>query len=154
MKRSKKGILIAASAGYVGYMPVVPGTFGTFVGLLPAFALSRFENYYISLFLLVLFILSAIWAAGRAEQEVGAVDPGCIVIDEVAGIMVALSGLPFEWLPVTAGFLMFRCLDMIKPFPIRQIEKNLSGGLGIVADDVAAGVAVNILLRIGFCLFS
>ena len=142
--------MMAATGGYVGYLPVVTGTFGTVVGLLPVYVLSRFENHFISLFLLAVFAVFAVWTAGRAEQAIGTDDPGCIVIDEIAGIMVTLWGLPFEWQPVVAGFLIFRCLDMIKPFPIRQLERNLSGGVGIVTDDVAAGVVANIVLRIIF----
>lgn len=150
MKRPQSVMVMAATGGYVGYLPVVPGTFGTVAGLLPVFVLSRVENHFISLILLIFFIGLAIWTAGRAEQQIGVTDPGCIVIDEIAGIMVTLWGLPFDWWPVITGFLIFRCLDMIKPFPIRQIEKNLSGGLGIVADDVAAGVVANIVLRFIF----
>ncbi len=150
MKIKQRFIMMSATGGYVGNLPVVPGTFGTMVGLLPAFALSLLENAYIGLVLIVLFILVSIWISERAEQALGTVDPGCIVIDEIAGIMVTLWALPFEWPVVLTGFLVFRCLDMIKPFPIRQIEKNLSGGLGIVVDDVAAGVAAHIILRIIF----
>ena len=72
------------------------------------------------------------------------------MIDEIAGILVGLWGLPFALWPVLAGFIVFRFLDMLKPFPIRQLEKNLSGGLGIVADDVLAGVITNIVLRLIF----
>ena len=143
-------IMMAATGGYAGYAPVVPGTFGTVVGLLPAFILSLVGNCFIGLVLIALFILLAIRISDRAEQALGTVDPGCIVIDEIAGIMVTLWCLPFNWPTVLAGFLIFRCLDMIKPFPIRRIEKRLSGGLGIVADDVVAGVAAHILLRIIF----
>jgi phosphatidylglycerophosphatase A len=147
MKKSPNVILMAATGGYVGYLPVVPGTFGTVAGLLPVYALSRLDAGT-ALIVLALTIGLAIWTAGRAEQKIGATDPGCIVIDEIAGIMVTLWGLPFEWLPVTVGFLLFRCLDMTKPFPIRQIEKKLPGGLGIVADDVAAGIIAHVLLRL------
>ncbi len=139
-----------ATGVYSGYLPVVPGTFGTVVGLLPAFALSRIDHVAISLVLLGLSILLAVWTAGRAEQKIGGKDPGCIVIDEIAGVMTALWGLPFTWLPVTVGFVVFRCLDMAKPFPIRQLDRNLSGGSGIVADDIAAGIITNIILRLIF----
>jgi len=149
MKKSANIILMAATGCYVGYMPVVPGTFGTIAGLLPAYGLSWFQ-LYISLLLLAGFSLLAVWTAGRAEKALGVTDPGCIVIDEIAGIMVALWGLPFTWQPVLTGFLLFRVLDMTKPFPIRRIEQKLPGGLGIVADDVAAGVAVNLILRVIF----
>lgn len=138
---------MAATGGYVGYLPVVPGTFGTLAGLLPVYLISLLGNGP-ALIVLALTIGLAVWTAGRAEKQIGATDPGCIVIDEIAGIMVTLWSLPFEWLPVTAGFFIFRCLDMLKPFPIRQIEKKLPGGFGIVADDVVAGLIAHVLLRI------
>ena len=150
MKVSQKMIMLAATGGYAGYAPVVPGTFGTVVGLLPAFLLSLVGSCSISSVLLVLFVLLSIRISDRAEQILGTVDPGCIVIDEIAGIMVTLWCLPFNWPTVLAGFVFFRCLDMIKPFPIRYVERRLSGGLGIVADDVVAGVAAHIVLRIVF----
>jgi phosphatidylglycerophosphatase A len=146
MKRPRSITLMAATGGYVGYLPVVPGTFGTLAGLFPVYLLSLLGDGT-ALMAVALTIALAVWTAGRAEKEINASDPGCIVIDEIAGIMVTLWSLPFEWLPVIAGFLIFRCLDMIKPFPIRQIERKLSGGVGIVADDIVAGVIAHVLLR-------
>ena len=100
MKLSSHLIRVAATGGYVGYLPVVPGTFGTVVGLLPAYALYRMNNCFFGLIVLALFIGAAVWVAGRAEREIGVPDPGCIVIDEIAGIMLTLWYLPFGWLPV------------------------------------------------------
>lgn len=77
-------------------------------------------------------------------------DPGEIVIDEIAGIIITLAGIPLTVLSVIIGFFLFRFLDILKPFPIRNLEKKLSGGVGIVMDDVAAGVMANIALRIIF----
>jgi phosphatidylglycerophosphatase A len=75
-------------------------------------------------------------------------DPGCIVIDEIAGIMVTFIGLPFNITTAVPGFLIFRLFDILKPFPIRYIERKLSGGAGVVLDDVAAGIYSNLSLRV------
>ena len=74
-------------------------------------------------------------------------DPGCIVIDEIVGIMVTFIGLPFNMVNLVLGFVFFRVIDILKPYPIRSMEKKLSGGAGIVLDDVAAGIYSNLLLR-------
>ena len=97
--------------------------------------------------LTLIFILCAIWIASEAEKILKTEDPGCIVIDEIAGIILTLSGLPFNITSVTAGFLVFRALDIWKPYPIRFLENKLSGGIGIVLDDVAAGILSNLILR-------
>jgi phosphatidylglycerophosphatase A len=88
--------------------------------------------------------------AHEAEIILKAEDPGCIVIDEVAGMLVTLIGLPFNMISVFGGFLIFRILDIWKPYPIRFLERKLSGGVGIVMDDVVAGVLGNIILRVSF----
>ena len=85
-----------------------------------------------------------------AEKILKQNDPGCIVIDEIAGIMVTFLSLPFNTITVIAGFLIFRFFDILKPFPIRPIERKLAGGTGIVMDDLLAGVYSNIALRLLF----
>ncbi len=75
-------------------------------------------------------------------------DPAAVVIDETAGMGVVFAGLPFSLPLAAAGFIMFRCFDIIKPFPIKWLEERLSGGLGVVADDLAAGLICRILLGI------
>jgi phosphatidylglycerophosphatase A len=97
-----------------------------------------------------IFIIFAILIAHDAEKILKKDDPGCIVIDEIAGLMVALFGLPFNVIYAAAGFAIFRFFDILKPFPIRLIEKKLSGGTAIVMDDVAAGICTNLVLRILF----
>ena len=90
----------------------------------------------------------AIWVAQEAERQIKEKDPGCIVIDEIAGMMVTLLGLPFDPLTVVAGFLIFRILDIFKPFPARLLEKTIPGGAGVVLDDIAAGIWGNLVLRV------
>jgi len=91
--------------------------------------------------------LCATWIANEAEKVFNSKDPGCIVIDEIAGIILTLFGLPFNIISVAAGFFVFRVLDIWKPYPIRLLENKFSGGFGIVLDDVAAGILSNLILR-------
>jgi len=85
-----------------------------------------------------------------AEKILIQKDPGCIVIDEIAGIMIAFLGMPFNTISVAAGFITFRFFDILKPFPIRYMERRIAGGAGVVMDDLMAGVYSNIALRLLF----
>ena len=96
----------------------------------------------------LIFILLAIWISGAAAKTLKRKDPGCIVIDEIAGMVVTFIGLPFTLTTAVLGFILFRILDILKPFPISTIDQRLSGGLGIVADDVVAGIFANVIVRI------
>jgi phosphatidylglycerophosphatase A len=96
---------------------------------------------------ILFFIIFAVCIADAAEKILKQNDPGCIVIDEIAGMMVTLIGLPVSPITLVSGFIIFRILDILKPFPIRNIDKRIPGGLGVVADDVAAGIIANLLLR-------
>jgi phosphatidylglycerophosphatase A len=91
--------------------------------------------------------IAGIWSGTVAERVFGTTDPGAGVIDEVAGMLVTLVGLPFDWWTIGIGFFLFRLFDVIKPFPAGRFER-LPGGLGMVADDVMAGVYANMALRV------
>lgn len=93
-------------------------------------------------------ILGSVWIAGEAERLLGRRDAGCIVIDEIVGMLTALAGLPATLFNLSAGFVAFRVLDIIKPFPARYLDARVPGGWGIVLDDVVAGIYSNLLLRI------
>lgn len=138
---------ILASGLYAGKIPFAPGTFGTLAGLVPVYFLSLVSPLA-SLVILVLAVPVSIIVAHQAEKTFGTKDPGWIVIDEVVGIMAALWGLSFAPVPVAAGFLVFRLLDIAKPFPIKYLDQKLPGGAGIVADDLAAGIMTNLVLRL------
>lgn len=134
-----------------GDSPVAPGTAGSLAALLPCWVLSLLPLSVSALFLIA-FIVLAIWAAEAAEKILGQKDPGRIVIDEFAGMMTTLIGIQFTWQSALAGFFIFRAMDIVKPFPIRYLERAIPGGAGIVLDDVAAGIAAHLVLRF-FCLF-
>jgi phosphatidylglycerophosphatase A len=129
-----------------GYSPVVPGTAGSFVGLLLYWPIARLAPP-VQAALVVSLSLAGIWSAARVARAVRDEDPGIVVVDEFAGMWVSLLFLPLTPFTAAAGFVLFRVLDVIKPFPAKQFER-LPGGLGIVADDLMAGVYANLLLRL------
>jgi phosphatidylglycerophosphatase A len=147
MVLSEKFIILFATGGYVGNSPIAPGTVGSLWGVPLAFALSHLP-LGIATGILIVLMIGSIWVAGRSEALMGGKDPGAIVIDEVVGMAVALLGLPFAPATVIWGFILFRLLDIAKPFPIGWLDRRLNGGVGIVADDVAAGIFANLILRV------
>ncbi len=139
--------MAAATGGYIGYIPVAPGTFGSLLGLGLFWLVSHLPLWAALLFTAV-FAAAAVWVAHQAEILLRTQDPGQIVIDEIIGMMVALAALPVVPAVWVAGFLLFRFFDILKPFPIGYLEKKCPGGAGVVIDDVIAGVAANLLLRL------
>lgn len=135
-----------ATGGYVGYIPIAPGTFGSVVGLIAFWLLSFLELPFI-LLIMAIFAIFAIWIAHQAESMLQVEDPRQVVIDEIIGMMAALVALPALPLVWAAGFFFFRFFDILKPFPIGYLEKRCPGGLGIVIDDIIAGIAANLLLH-------
>ena len=123
----------------VGTLSRMPGTLGTAVALL-VFLLTGYN----SMPLIILIVAAGTVAANRYAREVSRDDPGEIVIDEVAGFFVSVWGLGRNFGIV--GFFLFRIIDIVKPFPVRQLEK-LPGGIGIMADDICGGIMVNVILR-------
>lgn len=149
MKLRERAILFLATGFYIGTIPFAPGTLGSFIGLPFCFFLSRL-NILVSLFWSIAFIGLAIWISSAAEKILSEEDPGQIVIDEIAGLIVTFMGLPFDLKTAIAGFMIFRALDIWKPFPIRMLEKKVRGGTGVVLDDVLAGIYSNLILRLAF----
>jgi phosphatidylglycerophosphatase A len=144
-----KAFMFLATGCFVGNIAFAPGTFGSLLGIPICLFLSRINLIY-AIWGTVFFILFAIWIAQRAADLLKLKDPGCIVIDEIAGLAVTFLGIPFNIVSIATGFVLFRLFDIFKPFPIRYLERNISGGAGIVLDDVAAGIYGNIMLRIIF----
>jgi phosphatidylglycerophosphatase A len=125
-----------------GYFPVGPGTAGSIAAILIAVALHTYAGSNRGTFLLLSIVLlaPAIWAAGRVAQYEFRKDPQIVVIDEVLGQWITLAGAStLNWKSFLAALLFFRLFDIWKPWPVRQLE-GLSGGTGIVADDVMAGL--------------
>jgi phosphatidylglycerophosphatase A len=141
-----KAILALSTWFGVGFLPVVPGTFASAAGSPLVWFVDRLGGILGAVFLAA-FLALAFWSADRAEKMAGQDDPREIVIDEVAGILVSLFLVPLSWLNLSLGFILFRVFDIWKPFPLRRAEK-LGGGLGIVLDDLLAGVYANLALRV------
>jgi phosphatidylglycerophosphatase A len=143
----KKGIAkLIATFFYVGYFPYAPGTLGTLAAV-PLYYLVSGLPYYFYIPFTVLFIILSVWAAGVAEDIFGEKDPGLIVADEVSGYLITMLFIPFSLTNLVIGFFLFRFFDIVKPPPSRQAE-SLSGGLGVVMDDVMSGIYANIALQI------
>lgn len=147
MKISDAAVLFVATGFNIGNIPFAPGTFGSILGLALCFVLAELK-FAVAVVCLLLFIALAVRIAAEAEKLLKKKDPGCIVIDEIAGMAVTLVGLPFNLTTALIGFIIFRFLDISKPFPIRVLDKRVSGGVGIVIDDVVAGIFANLLLRL------
>ena len=143
---ANKGILSLACWFGLGLVPWAPGTLGT-IGTLPLVFLIGCFRPLPSLIFVITVLLLAIWITTQAQKVLAQDDPGVIVMDEVAGLLVSLLWIPLSFLNVLSGFLLFRFFDIIKPYPIKRIE-NLPGGFGIVLDDVLAGIYANVALRL------
>ena len=136
-----------ATCGYVGYAPLAPGTFGSAAGL-AIFALVRTSgSSIVELVTIVLLFAVGVWSGTEAEHHFGGVDPGPIVIDEVVGMLITLALLPVNITGAIVGFLVFRILDVVKPWPSGRFER-LHGGLGVMADDGMAAIYGNVAMRI------
>ncbi len=141
-----KLILVLATGFGSGRIPKAPGTFGPLAAL-PLIGLMAWMGPQALAFFLVGFTLFSIWVADQAEKMLGQKDPGCIVIDEMAGICVALCLVPITWTTMALGFVFFRFFDILKPLPVRYFEKNYTGGAGVVLDDIMAGLLSAVLLK-------
>ena len=134
-----------ATSGPAGYAPVAPGTVGSLVGLVIYFLIARW-SLPAQLLAAAVIALVGIWAGGVAARHFNRSDPSHVVIDEVAGQVVTLIGLGSGWMTLGLGFLVFRALDIIKPWPANRLEA-LHGGTGIMADDLMAAVYGQIVMR-------
>lgn len=143
--------LLTATGLGSGYSPVAPGTAGSIVGVLLFLPLAGLD-WRAQLGAIAAVTLAGTLAASRVAARLGKKDPGLVVVDEVAGQWVALLALPFTPLTAALGFLLFRVMDIVKPWPARDLER-LPGGLGIVADDLAAGVYANLALRVALAVW-
>ncbi len=133
----------------LGYVPYIPGTFASLVTAGGVALLHRASDSA-TLQLgaaLVLLLPVSIWASARVARREAKHDPSHVVIDEVVGQVFCLLWVPFSWTFLVIGFVAFRVFDIVKPYPIKQVER-LPGGVGIVCDDLIAGLYAGVLLRI------
>ncbi len=139
-----------ASGGGAGYSPVAPGTAGSLVAAIALWFIPFTRLWFLAV--LAVITLLGIWAAHRVEAVTGRTDPGLIVIDEVAGMMVSVMFLPRTLAVFGSAFLLFRVFDIWKPFPARE-SQALRGGFGVMVDDLIAGAYTLVLLMGARLLF-
>jgi phosphatidylglycerophosphatase A len=148
---NRSALWIASFFG-VGHLPIAPGTWASFVTTLVVYIVHPKAALVLPLAALLTYLVG-IPAASAAETHFARKDPGNCVIDEVAGQLVALSFLPHAIAWYTASFFLFRLFDIVKPFPVRQSEQ-LPRGLGIMTDDMLAGLYALLVLQAALRLWS
>lgn len=139
--------LAIATLGGVGRLPRAPGTFGTLAAL-PLVFLAQHAGFATHLLVTVVVILAGTWATAVACRALGEKDPGQVVVDEAAGMLLTMLPAPSGWPWLLAGFMLFRLFDIWKPWPVGWLDRNLPGAWGVMADDLAAGVYAGLLLAI------
>lgn len=140
-------VLALSSNGGLGYAPFASGTVGTLAGI-PCFYLLSQLPWPLALLTLIALLLLSFWASDIAGKIYGVADDGRIVIDELVGYLVAVAFIPFSWQTALLGFFWFRVFDISKPPPCSWFDKKMKNGIGVVMDDVVAGVYAAIAVRI------
>jgi phosphatidylglycerophosphatase A len=142
-------VVFLATGCFTGFLPLMPGTWGTFAAI-PIVILVHRVDLVVQGIIALVFVAFGAWISGRAEILLEEHDPRSIVIDEMAGFLISLLWLPLNPLTLFLGFGLFRLFDVVKPPPISSVEKRMRGGWGVVIDDVLAGVFTNVTLRLLF----
>ena len=127
--------------------PKAPGTIGTLAAV-PLFILMSQFSLIIYTIILIILILLSFYIAGKSAELLGIHDHGGIVIDEICGYLVAMLLAPVSWQAMLLGFVLFRFFDIFKPWPIKQLDEGISGGVGIVVDDLMAGIYALLSLQL------
>jgi phosphatidylglycerophosphatase A len=129
-----------------GAVPKAPGTAGTLVAVVIYLLLPQISPLiYVSL-LLISFVFG-VWICGKTAQDIGIKDPSGIVWDEFVGYWITMFMAPSGWIWVIIGFVLFRLLDIVKPWPIKWADKQIGGGMGIMLDDVLAGIMAALCMQ-------
>ena len=142
----RAAVLLARGFG-AGCSPVAPGTVGTAVAV-PLVCLQLVLSTEVFLVFVLVFVLGAVYVAAVADKQMDETDDPSIVVDEMAGFLIAMAYVPLTPWSLLVGFVLFRALDIFKPPPINTVERKFSGGLGIVGDDLVAGLMTNALLQL------
>ncbi len=135
-----------------GFSPFAPGTVGSAAALLPWLWLRSFALPFYG-FAIVLAFAIGVWASAWVVRRSGVQDPQVVVWDEFVGVWIALAAAPSGWIWMLGGFALFRLFDIWKPWPVSWADEKLHGGLGVMLDDVIAGIYALIVLQLAaFCL--
>tara|TARA_B110001452_G_scaffold265072_1_gene269148 strand:+ start:109 stop:603 length:495 start_codon:yes stop_codon:yes gene_type:complete len=129
-----------------GLAPKAPGTFGTLAAL-PLYFLMMNLSLPVFVALTLIITIAGFWICDIAAKDMQVHDHGAIVCDEVAGMLITMIAAPVGLLPLVVGFVLFRFFDIIKPWPIKLLDRHVKGGFGIMIDDVLAGVFAAICLQ-------
>ena len=132
-----------------GLAPKAPGSFGTLAAV-PIYMLMLGLTSQFYALIVVVMAIAGIYICGKAAKDSGVHDHGAIVWDEIVGFLITMFMIPTTWLSIVVGFLLFRLFDIFKPWPISFIDKNCHGGLGIMLDDVVAGLAALACMHVIF----
>ena len=151
MDLRKNLIKISSTFFYAGFLPFVPGTFGSLAGVIVYFLVN--SNNFVYWLVTSLMVVLGFLVSGPAEDIFGVKDARYIVIDEVAGMLLSLLFLPFDIKLVIIGFFIFRLMDTLKPFPAGRLQ-SLKGSAGVMLDDIIAAVYTNIILQVAWRLAS
>ncbi|MFA7619351.1 MAG: phosphatidylglycerophosphatase A [Thiohalomonadaceae bacterium] len=140
------GHLLALGFGS-GLMRFAPGTFGTLAAI-PLYLLLQSLPLVVYLIVIVLLFVLGVWICGRTARALGVHDAPSIVWDEVVGYLLVMAAAPQGWGSVLLGFVLFRVFDIAKPWPIRWVDRRVTGGLGIMLDDLIAAIPAWLLLQL------
>jgi len=132
-----------------GLAPKAPGTFGTLAAI-PIFLLLALLTPVPYLIAVIVMSIAGIYICGKAAEDVGVHDHPAIVWDEFVGFFITMFMVPVSWQSVLVGFLLFRLFDIFKPWPISFVDKNMSGGFGIMFDDILAGAFALVIMQLIF----
>lgn len=145
--------MFVCTFGYLGFIPVAPGTAGSAAGL-AVYGLLRVlgAGPVVDAVVILVLVAAGAWSGTLAERHFGTTDPAPGIIDEVAGMLVTLFLVPVAAPGALGGFIVFRVLDVVKPYPAQRLER-LHGGVGMMADDLMAAVYANLVLRLVLVLF-
>jgi len=150
--KASKGIeeriaIFLASGFYSGFFPLAPGTVGTLVAIPLYFVISRFNSNATYIIITISLLLVGIIVSQKAARVFRQRDPSLIVVDEMVGFLVAMFLIEVTWWRLLGAFFIFRFLDIVKPFPVGAVEE-LGKGIGIMADDLVAGIYTNIIMHL------
>ena len=145
----KYTIKIISTFFYLGYLPVLPGTFGSIAGVFLFYLIK--DSVFTHILLTLLFIILGLLTTTRAEKIFNKKDARCIVIDEISGMLLALLFIPYDITSIVIAFILFRILDALKPYPANRLQ-NMKGSIGIMGDDIVAGLYTNIILQVALRL--
>lgn len=129
-----------------GASPWAPGTVGTLAAV-PLWYLLAQTPLAIYLLLVLAALVAGIWLCGRTSRDLGVHDHGGIVWDEFVGYWITMIAVPADWIWALSGFILFRLFDILKPWPIGPVDRRVQGGLGIMLDDVLAGMMAAAVLQ-------